>query len=56
VGVTAFDGDDAMLSPIAFRAYTVNVYVVPFDSPVKVAVVLEAPAVAVTPPGDDTTR
>lgn len=33
-GVTELDADDAALVPIALVAVTVNVYAVPFDSPV----------------------
>jgi hypothetical protein len=54
--VTAFDGDDAALSPTAFLAYTRKVYVVPFVRPVTAALVGVAGTVTVTLPGDDTTR
>ena len=36
-GVTEFDALDAVLVPTAFVAVTVNVYVVPFESPVTVS-------------------
>jgi len=53
-GVTDADALEGELVPIAFFAVTVNVYAVPFVSPVTVAV--KAPVVvAVLLPGDDVT-
>ena len=53
-GVTAPEAADADPVPTAFVAVTVNVYAVPFDKPVTVALV--APVVdAVKDPGDDVT-
>jgi hypothetical protein len=54
IGVTAFDAVDWVLFPIAFVATTVNVYAVPFVSPVTV-VVVALDVVAVSPPGLDVT-
>ena len=48
-GVTALDGADGAPVPTAFVAVTVNVYAVPFVSPVTV-IGLDAP-VPVAPPG-----
>jgi hypothetical protein len=53
-GVTPADADDAAPVPIAFVAVTVNVYAVPFDNPVTVAVVAHV-VDAVKPPGEDVT-
>ena len=50
-GVTLLDATDAALVPTAFVAVTVNVYDVPFVSPVTVAVSVEPPTLAVAPPG-----
>ena len=52
-GVTAFEGLEAGLSPIAFVATTVKVYCCPFVSPVTVS----GPAApdATLPPGEDVT-
>ena len=47
-GVTALLVPDETLVPKPFDAVTVNVYVVPFESPV--IVIGEAPALAVKPP------
>ena len=47
-GVTEFELEDATLSPTAFVATTVNVYTVPFESPV--IVIGEEPPVALNPP------
>ena len=47
-GVTAFDGLDARPVPIAFVAVTVNVYAVPFVSPVTVVLVAGGDPVTVT--------
>jgi hypothetical protein len=55
VGVTEEEALDAVLVPRAFVAVTVNVYAVPFVSPVTVALVVEPLTVAVSPPGDDVT-
>ena len=49
------DGLDAGPAPTAFVAVTVNVYAVPFDKPVTVAVVTFPATVALAPPGDATT-
>jgi len=53
-GVTAADGADAAPVLTAFLAVTVNVYGVPFVSPVTVAVTAPV-VVAVRPPGEDVT-
>ena len=53
VGVTEFDATDAVDVPIAFVAVTVNVYAVPFVSPVTV-IGLEVPVVVMFP-GDEVT-
>jgi hypothetical protein len=50
-GVTALDGADGGPVPAALLARTVNVYDVPFVSPVTTAVVVVPPTVAVWPPG-----
>jgi hypothetical protein len=52
-GVTPFDGVDSGPLPTAFVAWTVNVYVVPFVSPVTVRG-LDGPE-AVKPPGLEVT-
>lgn len=52
-GVTALEGSDAALEPLAFLAVTVKVYAVPFDRPVTVNG-LAAPVV-VKPSGVDVT-
>ncbi len=52
-GVTELDAFDAAPTPTALVAVTVKVYAVPFESPVTVAEVAEAPTVAVKPPGLD---
>ena len=49
-GVTLFDGADAGLDPATFVAITVNVYAVPFVSPVTTCVVDVVPALLSTPP------
>ena len=54
-GVTALEGADAGLGPLALLATTVNVYEVPFVNPPTVAVVAPAAAEAVAPPGDAVT-
>ena len=51
VGTTAFEAAEAALVPTAFVAVTVNVYGVPFVSPVTVALSVEPPTLAVAPPG-----
>ena len=51
VGTTALDATDATLVPTAFVAVTVNVYDVPFVSPVTIAVSAPLAHVAVAPPG-----
>ena len=53
MGVTEFDGADSRLSPIAFFARTVKVYVVPFERPVTATLVAAGPVSAVIPPGVD---
>jgi len=53
VGVTAFDADDSALLPTEFVACTVNVYAVPFASPVKAHGAEEHETVV--PPGDAVT-
>ena len=55
LGVAELDGDEGLLVPIALVAVTVKVYGVPFVSGLTTALVAEAPALAVTPPGDDVT-
>jgi hypothetical protein len=52
-GMTVFDGTDANPIPSRLLAITVNVYDVPFVSPLTV-IGLAVP-VALTPPGCDTT-
>jgi hypothetical protein len=52
-GVTALEAEEAELTPTAFVAVTVNVYEVPFVSPV--IVIGEEPPVAVMPPGLEVT-
>ncbi len=53
-GVTAFDLAEAGPKPAAFLALTVNVYVVPLASPLRVQA--NAPVVVqVLPPGADVT-
>jgi hypothetical protein len=52
-GVTEFEVAETELVPTAFVAVTVNVYVVPFVSPV--IVIGELPPVAVKPPTFDVT-
>jgi hypothetical protein len=47
-GVTEFDAVDEALVPALFVAVTVNVYAVPFVSPV--IVIGDAPPVALNPP------
>jgi len=51
--VTAIDGADDGLVPIALAAATVKVYVVPFVRPVTVVEVALGSAVAVSPPGSE---
>jgi hypothetical protein len=55
VGVTPVDAVDAALVPTEFVAVAVNVYVVPFVSPVTVQVNVGDVAVHVNEPGDDVT-
>lgn len=55
-GVTAPDGSDAALAPVAFVAETVKVYGVPFARPFTVQDVVGAAATQTAPPGDATTR
>ena len=50
-GVTAFDGADGTLVPTSLVAVTVNVYVVPFVSPVTTTLRAAAPAGVVVLPG-----
>ena len=50
-GVTEFEGDDAVPVPTELVAVTVNVYAVPFVSPVTV--IGEDDPVAVIPPGEE---
>ena len=52
-GVNAFDAAEAEPVPVPFVAVTVNVYDVPFVSPVTVHHVFDV--THVTPPGDDVT-
>jgi hypothetical protein len=52
-GVTAAEGNEAAEVPTAFVAVTVNVYAVPFASPVTVQLVVAD--VHVKFPGDDVT-
>jgi hypothetical protein len=52
-GVTGFVADDSALLPTEFVACTVNVYAVPFASPVKAHGAAEHETVA--PPGDAVT-
>ena len=52
-GIIALEGKDALLVPIAFVATTVNVYDVPFVSPVTM--IGDTLPVAVIPPGFDVT-
>ena len=47
-GVTEFDALEAVLVPAEFVAVTVNVYAVPFESPVTMSG--DEPPVAVNPP------
>src|SRR5260370_39359005 len=54
-GVTAMDGAEGGPVAIALRALTVTVYVMPFVSPLTVALVAEEPALAVKPPGAEVT-
>ena len=54
-GVTLLDAAEAGPVPMAFVAVTVNVYAVPFVSPVTVAVSVLPPTEAVSPPGLDAT-
>ena len=49
-GVTLFEAVEAAPEPAAFVATTVNVYAVPFVSPVIVCVVEVVPALLSTPP------
>ena len=49
--MTLFDGADGGPEPIALVAITVNVYAVPFVSPVITWLVAVLPALASTPPG-----
>ena len=51
LGVTLFEVPDAAPVPIAFIAFTLNVYAVPFVSPVTVIEVHGAVHVPVSPPG-----
>jgi len=53
IGVTALEGDDGWLEPLAVNATTVNVYVTPLVSPLTV-IGLALP-LAVIPPGFDVT-
>lgn len=55
LGVTAFDGADALLWPLALSAVTVNVYVMPFASGLTGALKVDGPTWAVTPAGDEVT-
>ena len=48
-GITGAEGADSALSPIAFVAWTVNVYAVPFVRPVTLAPV-DVPATVTTIP------
>ena len=50
-GTTALEAAEAGPVPTAFVAVTVNVYEVPFVSPVTVAESVEPPTLAVAPPG-----
>ena len=52
-GVTEFDALDAVLVPTEFVAVTVNVYAVPFESPVTI--IGDEPPEAVNPPVFDVT-
>ena len=54
-GITAFVGPDAADVPTSLVAVTVNVYDVPFVSPVTVAVRISPATVAMNPPGLDVT-
>ena len=54
-GVTAFDGAEAGLGPMAFAALTVNVYEVPLVRPVTIALDADPATVAVLPPGVEVT-
>ena len=54
-GVTAFDGAEAGLGPIALVALTVNVYEVPLVRPVTMALDAEPATVAVLLPGVEVT-
>ena len=51
LGVTLFDGAEAGPGPFALVATTVNVYEVPFASPVTRCVRFVVPACVSTPPG-----
>src|ERR1700693_72446 len=50
--MTAFEGAEGALLPAALVATTVNVYEVPFVSPVKLVLVAAAPTDFVAPPGE----
>ena len=50
-GVTVLEGVDTLLSPTLFVATTVNVYAIPFVSPLTVAVRAPLDQLAVWPPG-----
>ena len=50
LGVTLLDAIDGALEPAALVATTVNVYEVPFASPVTICVVEVLPALLSTPP------
>ena len=54
-GTTAFDAVDAALLPTEFVATAVNVYEVPFVSPVTVQAVVGEVATQVKPPGLEVT-
>src|SRR5262249_19189045 len=51
MSVTALDGADSTLFPVALVAWTVNVYVVPLLRPVKFTPVWLAGTIIVRPPG-----
>ena len=54
-GVTAGEAAEAAPAPLAFVAFTVNVYAVPFASPVTAHDVAGGVAAHVFDPGDDVT-
>src|SRR5436309_2623148 len=54
-GVTGLEGEDGSLVPAAFVAVTVNVYVVPFVSPVMLAEVVAPSTLTLLPTGEEVT-